>query len=137
MTGGVVSCTMTSRVCLAVLPAASVAENETEVIPSANWVPEAGVAITGTLPLMKSEAVALNVTTAPAALVASAVMVDGPVMTGGVRSTTLTVSMPVPVPPPLVAERPIEMVPSVLGREPEITPVEVLTLSPAGRPEAA
>ncbi len=90
--GAVVSRTLMMMLPEAVLPAASVAERDTEAKPIPNVLPEGGFAITGTLLLTKSLAVATNVTGAPAALVASAVAVVGAEMTGGVVSRTVTVN---------------------------------------------
>src|ERR1051326_5996670 len=61
----------------------------TVVVPSGNVEPEEGLQTTGAL----SSAVAVYVTTAPAALVASAVMSDGSVSVGGLV-TTVTVNEP-------------------------------------------
>jgi hypothetical protein len=71
--GAVVSCTEVVKLPAALLPAASVAEHETVVVPRAKVLPEAGVQLTGTMPSITSSADALNETIAPAALVASAV----------------------------------------------------------------
>ena len=68
------------------LPAASVAEQLTVVVVIANVEPEAGVHVTGTGPSTLSVAVTVKVTTAPDGLVASAVMLEGTVITGGVVS---------------------------------------------------
>ena len=89
ITGAMVSRTLMRMLCLAVLPAASVADRETDEKPRANVLLEGGFAVTGTLPLTKSFAMATNVTTAPAGLVASAVAVVGAEMTGGVVSRTV------------------------------------------------
>src|SRR5258708_32254073 len=75
--GGVVSCTVTVNEPCATLPAASCALHCTVVVPSGKVDPDAGVHVTGTGPSKSSMAVAVNVTTAPEALVASAVMFDG------------------------------------------------------------
>src|SRR5437870_3845311 len=89
--GAVVSRTFTKMLHEAVLPAASVADRDTDENPSGRVLPEGGFAVTVTLPLTKSFAVATNVTGAPAGLVASAVAVAGAEMTGGVVSRTVTV----------------------------------------------
>jgi hypothetical protein len=53
-----------------VLPAASVAEHVTVVVPTTNVLPEAGVQVGVMGVVTASVAVEVNVTTAPAALVA-------------------------------------------------------------------
>jgi len=70
----------------AMLPALSLAEQETEVVPGGNVEPEAGVHVTGTEPSTRSEAEAENVTTAPLGPVASTVLSAGTVTTGAVLS---------------------------------------------------
>ena len=71
-------------------PWSSVAEQLTVVVPSAKVEPEAGTHVTaGLAGEVSSVAVALKETTAPAALVASAVMLPGTVTTGGVLSHAL------------------------------------------------
>ena len=55
--GPVVSTTVTLKLLLAVLPAASAAEQLTAVLPSEKVLPEAGVQLTATLPLTGSAAV--------------------------------------------------------------------------------
>ena len=57
--GLVTSCTSTVKVLVPVLPAASVAEQVTVVVPSANFVPEAGMQLALTVPSTRSVAVAL------------------------------------------------------------------------------
>lgn len=84
--GEVVSCTFTVKLPVAVLPAASVAEQFTVVVVIPNVEPEAGVHVTGTGPSTLSVAVAVYVTTAPNGPVASAVIAEGSVNTGGVVS---------------------------------------------------
>src|ERR1700752_3085939 len=64
----------------------------TVVVPSGNVEPDGGLQTIGAL----SSAVAVYVTTAPAALVASAVMSDGSVRVGG-PVTTVTVNEPKPL----------------------------------------
>src|SRR5262245_13022415 len=85
-TGGDVSTTVTLKLPEAVLPAVSVAEQLTVVAPRANVLPEDGAHVTVGLRGSVSVALAVKVTTAPAALVASAVMSDGSERTGGVMS---------------------------------------------------
>ena len=63
----------------------------TDVAPKANVVPEAGVQLTATLPSTMSTADTVNVTAAPAAPVASVLMLTGTVTSGGVASLTMTV----------------------------------------------
>jgi hypothetical protein len=69
-TGGVFCSTVTEKVPVAVFSALSVAEQDTVVVPSGNVEPDAGVHVTGTEPSTRSDAEAVNVTTAPPALVA-------------------------------------------------------------------
>src|SRR6266498_2270073 len=95
--GGVVSTTVTVNEPCPVLPCASVALHCTVVVPSGNVEPLAGVHVTATLPSTMSVALAVYVTTAPLALVASAVMFAGSVSAGGVVSTTVTWNVAVPV----------------------------------------
>ena len=84
--GAVVSSTVTEKVAVELLPAASVAEQLTDVVPIGKVLPEGGVQLTATEPSMASSAVALKVTTAPSGLVASFVMGSGTLSTGGVVS---------------------------------------------------
>jgi len=78
----------------AVLPDESVAVQCTVVVsvappgPSGNVSPELWSHVTGTDPSCASLALTVNVTAAPAGLVAFAVIVDGTVITGGVVSPT-------------------------------------------------
>ena len=87
--GGVVSCTVTVNVPVALLLAASVAVQVTGVEPKANVEPEAGTQdiVTG---LTVSVAVGKTPTSAPEGLVASTVISGGIVMEGGVVSCTFT-----------------------------------------------
>jgi hypothetical protein len=93
-TGPVVSTTVTWNAAVEVFPAASLAVQLTVVVPSGNVEPDAGVQaklVTPTLSVAEAE----YETAAPAALVASAVMSDGTVITGGVVSAcwvTVTVN---------------------------------------------
>jgi hypothetical protein len=89
-TGPVASRTVTVNEAVPVLPDPSCAEHDTVVRPSANTLPDDGSQVVGAVPLMASSAVAVNVTAAPAALVASATMGAGTVTTGGTESTTVT-----------------------------------------------
>ena len=84
--GAVVSTTVTVKVPVAVLLRLLVAEQVTVVAPNGNCEPDAGVQVTTTFVSFASVAVALKVTTAPAGLVASAVMLAGSCRTGGVGS---------------------------------------------------
>ena len=97
----------------AVLPCASVAEQLTVVVPGANKEPDAGVQFTATEPSTKSVAVALKVTTAPAAEVAETVMLPGNVNAGRVVSCTVTSKLALPeLPWASVAEQLTVVVPS-------------------------
>jgi len=58
MTGGVVSCTVTMKLPLDVLPALSVAEQVTTVTPRGNVEPDAGEQVTGSGPSTLSVALA-------------------------------------------------------------------------------
>ena len=71
-TGGVVSTTVTLKASLVLLPAASVAVQVTDVVPSGNVLPDAGEQSGVMAPSTMSMAVAVKLTSAPAALVASA-----------------------------------------------------------------
>jgi hypothetical protein len=73
MVGAVVSRTVTSKLPVASLPAASVAEQFTCVMPIGKVFPEAGEQSRGTLPSTSSVAVALEFTCAPLGPVASSV----------------------------------------------------------------
>ena len=86
---------------VAVLPALSVAEQDTFVVPTGKVEPEAGTQLTGTEPSTRSDAEAENVTTAPLELVACTLMSDGSVSVGGVLSTTVTLKEAEPVRPAL------------------------------------
>ena len=98
-TGSVVSRTVTVKVADPVLPAVSVAEQVTVVGPSGKVLPDAGVQTGVIEPSTVSVAVAVNVTTAPAELVASVVISAGTVTTGSVVSRTVTVKVADPVLP--------------------------------------
>ena len=84
--GAVVSLTVMVKDPVPVLLAASVAEQFTVVVAIGNVEPEAGVHVTGTGPSTLSVAVAVYVTAAPDGPVASAVIGEGSVNTGGVVS---------------------------------------------------
>jgi hypothetical protein len=86
MTGAVVSRTVTVKLRVAVLPAASCALQLTVAVPIANSDPEEREHCTATLPLVSSTADTVQLTTAPLGEVASATMFAGTVMTGGVVS---------------------------------------------------
>ena len=96
------STTVTVKLADPVLPALSVAEQVTVVGPSAKVLPDAGVQTGVIEPSTVSVAVAVNVTTAPAELVASATMFAGTVTTGSVVSTTVTVKLADPVLPCII-----------------------------------
>lgn len=80
--GAVVSCTVTVNDPDELLFAASVAVHVTVVVPSGNVLPEAGEQLTTGDGSRSSVAVAVYVTAAPDALVASAVMLAGSCRTG-------------------------------------------------------
>ena len=88
--GPLVSRTITAKLSVAVLPAASVAEQVTGVEPSANFVPEAGVQLTTTFGVTASVADVVKLTVAPSAAVASAITSSGAVIAGAVVSCTVT-----------------------------------------------
>jgi hypothetical protein len=100
------------------LPALSLAEQVTVVVPSGNVEPEAGVHVTGTEPSTGSEAEAVNLTTAPLALVAGTVMSDGSVKVGGVLSTTFTLNDAEPVLPALSVAEQVTLVEPIAKVEP-------------------
>jgi hypothetical protein len=89
-TGGVVSSTLTLKLAVAVLPAASVERQVTVVSPNANSVPERGEH-TGTMaPSTTSEALAEKVTVAPLFAVALVEKSSGTFSAGALVSDTLT-----------------------------------------------
>src|SRR5258706_221521 len=92
------SVTVTVKVLVAVLPAASFAVMVTVVVPRPNVLPETGEVVTVGA-LTASVAVGANVTTAPAALVASTMRLDCAAMIGAVVSRTVILKMPVAVLP--------------------------------------
>jgi hypothetical protein len=124
MTGAVVSRTVTVNEPVPVLPAASVAEQFTVVVPRANVDPDAFEQVTVGLVGFASLAVAVYVTTAPALLVASAVTSAGRLSCGGVVSqlTTFHDAARLPsrerVPPPFSAPE------AVYFTEPLFAPVD-------------
>src|SRR3954468_10791136 len=99
MSGAVVSRTVTPKLPVPALPALSVAEQVTVLVPSAKVLPDAGVQTTGTDPSTTSVAVAVYVAAAPVGPVASRVMVDGRTRTGAVVSATVTWKEPLLVLP--------------------------------------
>jgi hypothetical protein len=103
MTGGVASLTVTLKVLVAVLPAASVAVQVTVVSPSGKVLPEAGVQVGVIEPSTISLAVAVKLTSAPLGPLAGTVLSAGRVSVGAVVSSTVAVKKP-------VAERPPESV---------------------------
>jgi hypothetical protein len=84
-TGGVLSSTITAKVPAATLPALSVAEQETVVVPNGNVEPEAGVHENVLTPDKESVALGLYETAAPLGPTASTVS-EGDVTVGAVRS---------------------------------------------------
>ena len=94
-TGGVVSTsvTVTLKDLEPVLPCASVALQVTVVVPTAKFAPEAGEQVAVRGPSMLSLAEAVKVTVFPEAVVAVVVMSEGTVTTGGVVSTSVTVTL--------------------------------------------
>ena len=93
------SCTVTVKLAVDVLPCASVDEQETVVTPSGNVEPDAGLQLTGSVPSTASVAETLYVTTAPLGPVASTVRLPGVVIAGGVVSCTVMLKLAVPVLP--------------------------------------
>jgi hypothetical protein len=69
---------------LALFPCVSVAVHPTVVVPIGNVLPDAGEQTTGRVPSTRSDADAVNVTTAPDGVVAVAVMLAGTVTEGAV-----------------------------------------------------
>jgi hypothetical protein len=97
MVGGVRSRIVTVNVLVPVLPAVSVAEQVTVVVPIANAEPDAGLQVTVGLAGAASVAEAVNVTTRPFGPVASRRMGAGTLTTGGVRSQAMTFAVTVSV----------------------------------------
>src|SRR5438094_645551 len=90
--GAVVSCTVTPKLALPVLPCESVAVHVTVVVPLAKVLPEGGEQLAEMLPSTASLADAENVTAAPEGTVAGTVMSEGTETSGGVVSTTVTLN---------------------------------------------
>ena len=106
-TGGVVSSgsTVTLKPAEPLLPAASVAEQETAVVPIAKTLPEFGVHVTGTLgPSTRSDAVGdVYVTVSPLEFAAATSMLACPLRVGAVVSLTVTLKVAFAVSIPAVA----------------------------------
>ena len=83
--------TVTVKLQLELLPEASVAVQVTVVEPFGNTEPDGGLHTTPGFGSQLSDAVAVNVDTAPLGPAQSAVWVVGHVIVGGVLSTTLIV----------------------------------------------
>src|SRR5947199_25739 len=92
--GAGVLVTVTVNAAALVFRRVSTALQLTVVVPIGNVVPLAGTHATVTLPSTASIALAVNVTIAPAPLVACTFWFGGTVMTGGVVSRTVTVNNP-------------------------------------------
>jgi hypothetical protein len=91
---GAASVTVTVNVPDVLFPAASRAVHVTVVRPILNVEPDAGEHVTGRAPSTESVADAWNETTAPAALVATAVAFEGSASTGAAVSRTVTENVP-------------------------------------------
>jgi len=98
-TGPAVSVTVTVKLAAPGLPRVSVAVQLTVVAPIRNVDPLAGMQVTGRDPSTRSAAVAVKVTLAPVAVVASAVAFAGTVTAGPVVSVTVTVKVAAPLLP--------------------------------------
>ena len=118
--GLVVSCTVTVKLSLPVLPAASVAEQITGVVPSGKVDPEEGEQLGVTVPSTRSRADAVKVTTAPEGPVASAVMPAGIVIAGAVVSWTVTVKLSLVLLPRESLAEQLTVVITIGNVEPEI-----------------
>lgn len=94
MLGGVVSCTVTVKLPVAVLLRESTAEQFTVVVPNEKVEPDGGPHVTVTEPSTRSEAEAEYETAAPVGPVASTVISAGRDNEGGVVSCTVTVKFP-------------------------------------------
>jgi hypothetical protein len=101
------------------LPALSIAEQVTTVVPPRNVEPEAGVQVTGTEPSTRSEAKPEKVTTAPPRLVACTVISDGSVNFGGVLSATVTLKEAEPTLPALSVTEHVTVVEPNMNVEPD------------------
>lgn len=97
--GAVVSCTVTVKLPLVVLPRVSDAEQLTVVVVIGKVLPDAGTQVTGRAPSTISLAVGEKVATAPLGEVASRVMFAGKFSAGPVVSCTVTVKLPFAVLP--------------------------------------
>jgi len=93
ITGGSVSCTVTVKLALPVLPFASVAVQFTVVVPRPKVLPEDALHTGPTAPSTRSWAVTEKIAAAPAALVASRLMLPGTVIAGAVESLTATLKL--------------------------------------------
>ncbi len=112
-TGAVVSWTVTVNEPDVVLPASSVAEQCTVVVPSGNIEPDVASQVTASVPATVSSASVMNAAVAPAGPVASLVMFAGSVSVGAVVSTTVTSNEPpVALPCASSAEQSTVVVPS-------------------------
>src|SRR5260370_23716562 len=109
ITGGVVSITVTVKVPFAWLPCVSVAVHVTVVGPIGNVAPETG-AQANVAASSGSVALTAYVTTAPLALVATAVMLVGRLRVGAVLSSTTTVALALPVLPAPATAGPVVVV---------------------------
>src|SRR5439155_4052702 len=96
--GAVVSCTVTVKLPVPVLPCPSRAEQVTVLVPSGNVPPDGVLQLTATAPSTRSVAVAVYVTDAPFGPVASATP-SVSVSVGGVVSRTVTLKVPMAVLP--------------------------------------
>src|SRR5262245_929718 len=119
-TGFTESITVTMNDAVPVFACASVAVQVTVVAPIRKTARLAGVQLGSTGPSMLSVAVALNVSAAPPGPLASSVASDGTVTTGGVTSTSFTVTLKLPatsLPARSLAEHCTVVVP-IANREP-------------------
>src|SRR5690242_15333544 len=96
ITGATVFCTVTLKLAVPVLFAASGLEQLTLTVPSAKVDPDAGTQVALPLPATASVKVALNVTVAPVGPVASTVMSAGTVTAGAIVSLTITLKLAEP-----------------------------------------
>jgi hypothetical protein len=99
LTVGAPSVTVTVNDADPLFPRVSVALQFTVVEPIGNVAPDAGLQVTGRGPSMASFAEAVNVATAPAALVATTLIGLGTLTVGGCVSVTVIVKVPLPVLP--------------------------------------
>src|ERR1043165_4420994 len=86
------SCTVTLKLQLLVLPLASLAVHCTNVVPGAKVEPEAGTQLIVGEGSQSSVAVALKLTAAPAGPVHDAVIGAGQLMFGATRSATVSIA---------------------------------------------